>query len=104
MTIASRPALGMAGLILTGCFLAATVANGQAGPTSQQGQKPVVSEEVFKNVQVLREGKMADGSRVKLHFDKETGLLVRQARYADTAVGTVRTHVIYTDSTERWLA
>jgi outer membrane lipoprotein-sorting protein len=43
------------------------------------------------------EGKMASGPRVKLYFDKQTGLLVRQARYADTAVGTVRTHVIYSD-------
>jgi hypothetical protein len=49
-----------------------------------------------RSVDVI-EGKTAGGSRVKLYFDKQTGLLVRQARYANTAVGTVRTHVIYSD-------
>jgi hypothetical protein len=43
------------------------------------------------------EGKTAGGSRVKLYFDKQSGLLARQVRYVDTAVGTVPTHVIYSD-------
>jgi hypothetical protein len=34
---------------------------------------------------------------VKLYFDKASGLLVRQTRYAVTAVGTVPTHVTYSD-------
>ena len=34
---------------------------------------------------------------VKLYFDKMSGLLVRQTRYAPTAVGTVPTHVTYSD-------
>jgi hypothetical protein len=42
------------------------------------------------------EGKL-NGARVKFYFDKQTGLLVRQARYTETAVGTVTTHVIYSD-------
>jgi hypothetical protein len=42
-------------------------------------------------------GKMADGSRVKLYFDKQTGLLVRHVRYVDTAVGTIPSHVDYSD-------
>ena len=40
---------------------------------------------------------MADGTRVKLYFDKASGLLVRPPRYARTAVGTVPTHVVYSD-------
>ena len=40
---------------------------------------------------------MADGTRVKLYFDKASGLLVRQTRYAPTAVGIVPTHVVYSD-------
>ena len=40
---------------------------------------------------------MADSTRVKLYFDKASGLLVRQTRYAPTAVGTVPTHVVYSD-------
>jgi hypothetical protein len=40
---------------------------------------------------------MADGTRVKLYFDKMSGLLVRQTRYAPTAVGTVALHVSYSD-------
>lgn len=42
------------------------------------------------------EGK-SGGARFKLYFDKQTGLLVRQARFADTAIGTVATHVVYSD-------
>jgi hypothetical protein len=34
---------------------------------------------------------------VKLYFDRMSGLLVRQTRYAPTAVGTVPTHVTYSD-------
>ena len=37
---------------------------------------------------------------VKLYFDRATGLLVRQTRYAPTAVGTVPSHVTYSDYRE----
>jgi photosynthetic reaction center cytochrome c subunit len=37
---------------------------------------------------------------VKLYFDRASGLLVRQTRYAPTAVGTVPTHVTYSDYRE----
>jgi photosynthetic reaction center cytochrome c subunit len=43
------------------------------------------------------DGKTPEGIRVKLYFDKQTGLLVRQARFTDTAVGTIATHVVYSD-------
>jgi photosynthetic reaction center cytochrome c subunit len=43
------------------------------------------------------DGKMPEGVRVKLYFDKQTSLLVRQARFTDTPVGTIATHVIYSD-------
>ena len=43
------------------------------------------------------DGKTPGGVRVKLYFDKETGLLVRQARFTDTKMGTIATHVIYSD-------
>ncbi len=49
-----------------------------------------------KAVDVI-EGKMGGGARVKFYFDKATGLLVRQTRFTDTAVGTVATHVTYGD-------
>lgn len=41
-----------------------------------------------------------DGVPVKLYFDKASGLLVRQTRSAPTAVGTVVTHVTYSDYRE----
>jgi hypothetical protein len=44
-------------------------------------------------VQGLTAGRM----RVKLFFDKESGLLVRQVRFANTAVGPVPTEVDYSD-------
>ncbi len=33
----------------------------------------------------------------KLYFDSETGLLTRQVRYVDTAVGVIPTHIDYSD-------
>jgi len=47
-------------------------------------------------VQVL-EGSTAGGSPIKLYFDKETGLLVRQVRYNNTVIGLTPTHVEYSD-------
>lgn len=44
-------------------------------------------------VQGMTEGR----SRVKLYFDKESGLLVRQVRYANTVVGSVPTQIDYSD-------
>jgi photosynthetic reaction center cytochrome c subunit len=49
-----------------------------------------------KPVQVVQ-GSMADGTRVKLYFDRASGLLVRQTRFTPTAVGTIPTHIIYSD-------
>ena len=46
---------------------------------------------------VVVQGTTAAKSRVKLFFDKESGLLVRQVRYVDTPVGTVPTQVDYAD-------
>jgi len=43
------------------------------------------------------QGSMPDGTRVKLYFDKASGLLVRQTRYATTAVGTIPSHIVYSD-------
>jgi photosynthetic reaction center cytochrome c subunit len=40
---------------------------------------------------------MADGTRVKLYFDRQTGLLVRETRYSPTAIGPVATHTVYSD-------
>ena len=47
-------------------------------------------------VQVVQ-GSMPDGTRVKLYFDKASGLLMRQTRYATTAVGTIPLHIAYAD-------
>ena len=44
-------------------------------------------------IQVAAEGELG----AKLYFDKETGLLVRQVRYSDTAVGVIPTQVDYSD-------
>jgi outer membrane lipoprotein-sorting protein len=48
------------------------------------------------SVQVVQ-GLMPDKTRVKLYFDKTSGLLVRQTRYSPTAVGTVATRIDYSD-------
>ena len=43
------------------------------------------------------EGTAANGTSVKLFFDKQSGLLVRQTRFINTAVGTIPLHVDYSD-------
>ena len=43
------------------------------------------------------EGRTPGKSRVKLYFDKESGLLVRSVRYSVTAVGTVPINVVYSN-------
>jgi hypothetical protein len=43
------------------------------------------------------EGTAPGGTHVKLFFDKESGLLVRQARFIDTAVGLIPLNVDYSD-------
>jgi len=47
-------------------------------------------------VQVV-EGTAAGGTHVKLFFDKESGLLVRQTRFIDTKVGLIPLRVDYSD-------
>ncbi len=49
-----------------------------------------------KTLQVV-EGTAPEGTRVKLFFDKQSGLLVRQARFINTVVGLIPVHVDYSD-------
>jgi outer membrane lipoprotein-sorting protein len=46
---------------------------------------------------VVVQGTASVRSPVKLYFDKESGLLVRQVRYADTTIGRVPIQVDYSD-------
>ena len=46
------------------------------------------------------DGRTPRGPRVKLYFDRETGLLVRSVRYSTTAVGTVPITVVYSNYQE----
>jgi photosynthetic reaction center cytochrome c subunit len=50
-----------------------------------------------KDVVVLQGTANGGRSSVKLYFDKESGLLVRQVRYADTIIGRVPIQVDYSD-------
>jgi photosynthetic reaction center cytochrome c subunit len=49
-----------------------------------------------RDVQVVS-GTAAGGTRIKLFFDKESGLLMRQARFIDTAVGIIPLNIDYSD-------
>jgi hypothetical protein len=49
-----------------------------------------------KDVDVIQ-GSSADGTPVKLYFDKKTSLLLRQVRYTDTALGLNPTQIDYAD-------
>ena len=46
---------------------------------------------------LIVQGTAVGGSRVKLFFDKESGLLVRVLRYTDTAVGVIPAQTDYSD-------
>ena len=45
----------------------------------------------------IAQGIASGGSRMKLYFDSQTGLLVRQLRYTRTVVGTVPLQIDYSD-------
>jgi hypothetical protein len=49
-----------------------------------------------EDVDVIQ-GASADGTPVKLYFDKKTSLLLRQVRYTDTALGLNPTQIDYAD-------
>lgn len=49
-----------------------------------------------KDVEVIQ-GTMANGFPVKLYFDEQTGLLLRQVRYIDAAVGRATWQIDYDD-------
>jgi photosynthetic reaction center cytochrome c subunit len=49
-----------------------------------------------KRLQVI-EGATTKGTRIKLYFDKQSNLLVRQTRYSNTIVGPNPIHVEYSD-------
>jgi hypothetical protein len=53
-----------------------------------------------KDVTVVQGTATGGRSSVKLYFDKQSGLLVRQVRFADTMLGRVPTQVDYSDYRE----
>jgi hypothetical protein len=61
--------------------------------------KPVVGMTSIddKDVAVVQGTANGGRSSVKLYFDKQSGFLVRQVRYADTIIGRVPTQVDYSD-------
>src|SRR5579862_4544509 len=61
--------------------------------------KPLVGASSIddKDVVVVQGNANGGRSRVKVYFDKESGLLVRQVRYADTIIGRVPVQVDYSD-------
>jgi len=61
--------------------------------------KPVVGSGSIDDKDVVVVQGTANGGRssTKLYFDKQSGLLVRQVRYADTMIGRVPIQVDYSD-------
>jgi hypothetical protein len=53
-----------------------------------------------KDVAVVQGTTNGGRSSIKLYFDKQSGLLVRQVRFADTIIGRVPTQVDYSDYRE----
>jgi len=67
--------------------------------TRQAITKPVVGSSSIddKDVAVVQGTANGGRSSVKLYFDKQSGLLVRQVRYAETIIGRVPIQVDYSD-------
>jgi len=61
--------------------------------------RPVVGETMIDDKDVMLVQGLANGGRssIKLFFDKQSGLLVRQVRFADTIIGRVPVQVDYSD-------
>jgi outer membrane lipoprotein-sorting protein len=61
--------------------------------------KPLVGSSSIDDKDVVVVQGIANGGRssIKLYFDKQSGLLVRQVRYADTIIGRVPIQVDYSD-------
>jgi hypothetical protein len=61
--------------------------------------KPAVGSTTIDDKEVLVVQGTANGGRssIKLYFDKQSGLLVRQVRFADTIIGRVPIQVDYSD-------
>ena len=61
--------------------------------------KPLVGSSSIDDKDVVVVQGTANGGRssAKLYFDKQSGLLVRQVRYADTIIGRVPIQVDYSD-------
>src|SRR5678816_3281931 len=64
--------------------------------------RPVVGSTSIDDKDVMLVQGTANGGRssIKLYFDKQSGLLVRQVRFADTIIGRVPTQVDYSDYRE----
>jgi hypothetical protein len=60
---------------------------------------PVVGSTMIDDKDVIVVQGTANGGRssIKLYFDKQSGLLVRQVRFADTMIGRVPVQVDYSD-------
>jgi len=100
-TLAPIPVMQLAGADLVGARLDAQLAfPGQIKQlaTNWRADFPPTTID-DKPVQVIQ-GSMPDGAPVKLYFDRASGLLVRLTRYVPTAVGTIPTHIIYSDYRE----
>ena len=61
--------------------------------------RPVVGSTTIDDKDVMVVQGTANGGRssIKLYFDKQSGLLVRQVRFADTIIGRVPIQVDYSD-------
>jgi Photosynthetic reaction centre cytochrome C subunit len=97
-TLVPIPVLQLVGGSLIGVRLDATLAfpsQIKGLLTDLHGGFPAIQID-GKTVDVI-DGKTAEGVRVKLYFDRQTGLLVRQARFTNTLVGTIATHVVFSD-------
>ena len=95
------PLLTLAGKDLDGLVLEAALAF-PSGLKTALGQwragfpKTAIDDRDVQVIQATATG----GSRIKLFFDKQSGLLVRTVRYTETAVGVVPTQTDYSDYRE----
>jgi len=98
LTLAPVPLMPLVGEDLEGARLDAMLSfPGQIKQTLSNWHVGFPATTVDDHPVDVIEGATPSGALIKLYFDKQSGLLVRQVRYTHTAIGVVPTHVEYSD-------
>jgi hypothetical protein len=97
-TLMPIPVVTLSGGELAGAKLDAALSfPGQIKQLSKDWRTNFPLTVIDDNLVDVVQGTQPDNTPVKFYFDKKTGLLLRQVRYADTPIGFIPTQIDYAD-------